>query len=79
MSVAFFFLTQGIHEPSGPSKEYYLLEQLVDMVISPYLSNYLYMSHRDSASGKNLLYTRVSHITPLMSNRQDQKICLINQ
>lgn len=50
----FFFFTQGIHEPSGPSKEYYLLERLVDMAISPYLSNYLYMSHRDSTSGKIL-------------------------
>uniref|UniRef100_A0A3B4CFI7 Uncharacterized protein n=1 Tax=Pygocentrus nattereri TaxID=42514 RepID=A0A3B4CFI7_PYGNA len=36
-------ILQGIHEPGGPSKEYYLLERLVDMVISPYLSNYLYL------------------------------------
>ncbi|XP_076863482.1 proline-rich protein 5-like [Brachyhypopomus gauderio] len=43
-------ILQGIHEPSGPSKEYYLLENLVDMVISPYLSNYLSVSQMDSSS-----------------------------
>ncbi|XP_060770719.1 proline-rich protein 5-like isoform X3 [Neoarius graeffei] len=48
--VQMLLILQGIHEPSGPSKEYCLLERLVDMVISPYLSNYLYMSHRDSTS-----------------------------
>ncbi|XP_060770718.1 proline-rich protein 5-like isoform X2 [Neoarius graeffei] len=52
--VQMLLILQGIHEPSGPSKEYCLLERLVDMVISPYLSNYLYMSHRDSTSGCQL-------------------------
>ncbi|XP_048829239.1 proline-rich protein 5-like isoform X2 [Brienomyrus brachyistius] len=35
---------QGIHEPSGPSQEYCQLEKLVDMVVSPYLGNYLHRS-----------------------------------
>ncbi|XP_017340063.1 proline-rich protein 5-like isoform X3 [Ictalurus punctatus] len=48
--VQMLLILQGIHESSGPSKEYYLLERLVDMVIKPYLSNYLHMSHRDSTS-----------------------------
>ncbi|XP_053347142.1 LOW QUALITY PROTEIN: proline-rich protein 5-like [Clarias gariepinus] len=52
--VQMLLILQGIHEPSGPSKEYHSLERLVDMVISPYLSNYLYMSHRDSISGSRL-------------------------
>ncbi|KAF4081414.1 hypothetical protein AMELA_G00161150 [Ameiurus melas] len=52
--VQMLLILQGIHESSGPSKEYYLLERLVDMVIKPYLSNYLYMSHRDSTSGCHL-------------------------
>lgn len=49
---------QGIHEASGPSKEYYLLERLVDMFISPYLSNYLYMSHIHSSSGENYIFVK---------------------
>ncbi|XP_045894374.1 proline-rich protein 5-like isoform X1 [Micropterus dolomieu] len=32
---------QGIHEPGGPSLEYYQLERLVEIVVSPYLSNVL--------------------------------------
>ncbi|XP_029993275.1 proline-rich protein 5-like [Sphaeramia orbicularis] len=30
---------QGIHEAGGPSLEYYQLERLVEIVVSPYLSN----------------------------------------
>ncbi|KAM9352538.1 proline-rich protein 5-like [Symphorus nematophorus] len=33
---------QGIHESSGPSLEYYQLERLVEIVVSPYLSNVLH-------------------------------------
>ncbi|XP_018621092.1 proline-rich protein 5-like [Scleropages formosus] len=36
---------QGIHEPSGPSHEYCKLERLVEMVVSPYLGNYLHQTH----------------------------------
>ncbi|KAG7473855.1 hypothetical protein MATL_G00100100 [Megalops atlanticus] len=36
---------QGIHEPNGPSQEYCQLEKLVEMVVSPYLGNYLHCSH----------------------------------
>ncbi|XP_007244304.3 proline-rich protein 5-like [Astyanax mexicanus] len=44
--IQMLLILQGIHEPSGPRKEYYQLERLVDMVISPYL----YISHQDSSS-----------------------------
>lgn len=47
---------QGIHEPNGPTQEYFRLERLVDMVVSPYLSNYLYMSPSDSSSGAHSFY-----------------------
>ncbi|XP_073328839.1 proline-rich protein 5-like [Pagrus major] len=33
---------QGIHESAGPSLEYYQLERLVEIVVSPYLSNVLH-------------------------------------
>ncbi|KAG7999712.1 Proline-rich protein 5-like, partial [Nibea albiflora] len=33
---------QGIHESGGPSLEYYQLERLVEIVVSPYLSNVLH-------------------------------------
>uniref|UniRef100_A0A3B1K985 Proline rich 5 like n=1 Tax=Astyanax mexicanus TaxID=7994 RepID=A0A3B1K985_ASTMX len=46
--IQMLLILQGIHEPSGPRKEYYQLERLVDMVISPYL----YISHQDSSSGE---------------------------
>ncbi|XP_061077174.1 proline-rich protein 5-like [Conger conger] len=36
---------QGIHEPSGPTQQYYQLERLVEMVVSPYLGNYRHRSH----------------------------------
>ncbi|KAI1904029.1 hypothetical protein AGOR_G00001480 [Albula goreensis] len=36
---------QGIHEPSGPSPGYCQLEKLVEMVVSPYLGNYIHRSH----------------------------------
>ncbi|XP_068595825.1 proline-rich protein 5-like [Brachionichthys hirsutus] len=32
---------QGVHESGGPSLEYYQLEHLVELVVSPYLSNIL--------------------------------------
>uniref|UniRef100_A0A671R023 Si:ch211-147k10.5 n=2 Tax=Sinocyclocheilus anshuiensis TaxID=1608454 RepID=A0A671R023_9TELE len=47
-------ILQGIHEPNGPTQEYFLLERLVDMVISPYLSNYLNMNPSDSSSEDRL-------------------------
>ncbi|KTG46078.1 hypothetical protein cypCar_00007030 [Cyprinus carpio] len=49
-------ILQGIHEPNGPTQEYFLLERLVDMVISPYLSNYLNMNISDSSSGGQSFY-----------------------
>ncbi|KAE8295910.1 Proline-rich protein 5-like Protein observed with Rictor-2 [Larimichthys crocea] len=33
---------QGVHESGGPSLEYYQLERLVEIVVSPYLSNVLH-------------------------------------
>nr|XP_055048121.1 proline-rich protein 5-like isoform X2 [Misgurnus anguillicaudatus] len=47
-------ILQGIHEPNGPTQEYFLLERLVEMVISPYLGNYLYLSQSDSSSENHL-------------------------
>ncbi|XP_074532932.1 proline-rich protein 5-like [Halichoeres trimaculatus] len=37
---------QGIHESGGPSLEYYQLERLVEIVVSPYLSNVLHSRHQ---------------------------------
>ncbi|XP_038261123.1 proline-rich protein 5-like isoform X2 [Dermochelys coriacea] len=34
---AIFYPVQGVHEPTGPSKGYILLEELVKQVVSPYL------------------------------------------
>ncbi|KAK7117702.1 hypothetical protein R3I94_023058 [Phoxinus phoxinus] len=47
-------ILQGIHEPNGPTQEYFRLERLVDIVVSPYLSNYLYTSPSDSSSEDHL-------------------------
>ncbi|XP_026094866.1 proline-rich protein 5-like [Carassius auratus] len=47
-------ILQGIHEPNGPTQEYFLLERLVEMVISPYLSNYLNMNPNDFSSEDRL-------------------------
>lgn len=34
--------SQGVHEAGGPSSEYYHLERLVELVVSPYLGNVLH-------------------------------------
>lgn len=34
--------SQGVHEAGGPSLEYYHLERLVELVVSPYLGNVLH-------------------------------------
>ncbi|KAI4876419.1 hypothetical protein NFI96_012135 [Prochilodus magdalenae] len=62
--IQMLLVLQGIHEPGGPSKEYYILERLVDMVISPYLSNYLYMSRRDTNSDCHLEQSSPHHGQP---------------
>ncbi|KAM4619470.1 proline-rich protein 5-like [Polymixia lowei] len=46
---------QGIHEPSGPSLEYFQLERLVELVISPYLSNVLQTSNQHLPESRHLL------------------------
>ncbi|KAI2648317.1 Proline-rich protein 5-like [Labeo rohita] len=59
-------ILQGIHEPNGPTQEYFQLERLVDMVVSPYLSNYLYMNPDDSSSGdcpEGLRLVNTSHLS----------------
>ncbi|XP_068170142.1 proline-rich protein 5-like [Antennarius striatus] len=52
---------QGIHESGGPGVEYYQLERLVELVVSPYLSNILqdrkqmvFESHPQPSSGSSL-------------------------
>ncbi|XP_051979163.1 proline-rich protein 5-like [Xyrauchen texanus] len=57
-------ILQGIHDPNGPTQEYFLLERLVDMVISPYLSNYLYMSQSDSSSEDHSEHFRLVNGSP---------------
>ncbi|KAM9853911.1 proline-rich protein 5-like isoform 2-T2 [Aulostomus maculatus] len=39
-------ILQGIHESAGPSLEYYQLERLVEVVVSPYLSNVLHNTNQ---------------------------------
>lgn len=43
---AFLPLSQGVHESGGPSLEYYQLERLVELVVSPYLCNVLHNRSR---------------------------------
>ncbi|KAF7656761.1 hypothetical protein LDENG_00036530 [Lucifuga dentata] len=45
---------QGIHESSGPSIEYYHLERLVEIVVSPYLSNVLHTSNHVRQESRRL-------------------------
>ncbi|KAF7702021.1 proline-rich protein 5-like isoform X1 [Silurus meridionalis] len=59
--VQMLLILQGIHEPSGPSKQYYLLERLVDMVISPYLSNYLYRNSNSECHSENSTLESAPH------------------
>ncbi|XP_051545144.1 proline-rich protein 5-like isoform X2 [Myxocyprinus asiaticus] len=59
-------ILQGIHEPNGPTQEYFLLERLVDMVISPYLGNYLYMSQSNSSADQSKHFKLVNN-TPHLS------------
>ncbi|KAG2462820.1 PRR5L protein, partial [Polypterus senegalus] len=49
---------QGIHEPCGPSKQYCQLERLVEMVVSPYLGNYLEESQTAGSVGSRLCKSR---------------------
>ncbi|XP_068115604.1 proline-rich protein 5-like isoform X2 [Hyperolius riggenbachi] len=42
---AIFYPVQGIHEPAGPSDGYLQLEELVKMVVSPYLAVYVDRSY----------------------------------
>ncbi|XP_041652069.1 proline-rich protein 5-like [Cheilinus undulatus] len=45
---------QGIHESGGPSLEYYQLERLVEIVISPYLSNVLHSRNQHLLESRHL-------------------------
>ncbi|XP_023698024.1 proline-rich protein 5-like [Paramormyrops kingsleyae] len=53
---------QGIHEPSGPSQEYCQLEKLVDMVVSPYLGNYLHRSPATCVIEHQPGWSRTAHL-----------------
>lgn len=66
MMFSFFCFEQGIHEPNGPTQEYFQLERLVDMVVSPYLSNYLYMNPDDSSSGGQSFYALSLWVNDIM-------------
>lgn len=39
---------QGVHEPRGPSMEYFRLEKMLEMVVSPYLWNCKHKSNARS-------------------------------
>ncbi|XP_075992988.1 proline-rich protein 5-like isoform X1 [Genypterus blacodes] len=45
---------QGIHESGSPSTEYYQLERLVEIVVSPYLSNVLHTSKHFNLESRHL-------------------------
>ncbi|XP_018547313.1 proline-rich protein 5-like isoform X2 [Lates calcarifer] len=62
---------QGIHESSGPSLEYYHLERLVEIVVSPYLSNVLH--------NRNQLLLEPRHLRSSGSLLSDQPEITITQ
>ncbi|GAA6229228.1 proline-rich protein 5-like [Lates japonicus] len=62
---------QGIHESSGPSLEYYQLERLVEIVVSPYLSNVLH--------NRNQLLLEPRHLRSSGSLLSDQPEITITQ
>lgn len=45
---------QGIHESGGPTQEYYQLERLVEIVVSPYLSNIVHSRHQLLSDSRHL-------------------------
>ncbi|XP_030621137.1 proline-rich protein 5-like [Chanos chanos] len=55
---------QGVHEPNGPTEQYYLLERLVEMVVSPYLGNYRYQSPKDCSPEYCLVHSGLAGMTP---------------
>ncbi|XP_017313933.1 proline-rich protein 5-like isoform X1 [Ictalurus punctatus] len=67
---------QGVHEPRGPSKEYFRLEKMLEMVVSPYLWNCKHKSYEEEIrESKHLIQpeiritqhiSEVSLLTPLL-------------
>ncbi|XP_034031701.1 proline-rich protein 5-like [Thalassophryne amazonica] len=44
--IQMLLVLQGVHESSGPSLEYHQLERLLELVVSPYLSNVLHSKNQ---------------------------------
>lgn len=67
---------QGVHEPRGPSMEYFRLEKMLEMVVSPYLWNCKHKSYEEEIrESKHLIQpeiritqhiSEVSLLTPLL-------------
>ncbi|KAL4622660.1 proline-rich protein 5-like [Arapaima gigas] len=58
-------ILQGIHETSGPSQEYCQLERLVEMVVSPYLGNYLHQTHNTCPAAYQASRSRATTVVHL--------------
>ncbi|KAL2088933.1 hypothetical protein ACEWY4_015832 [Coilia grayii] len=55
---------QSVHEPRGLSSDYCQLEDLIEMVISPYLRNCLHKNHTTNYT-RNLMHPRMAmHLRP---------------
>ncbi|XP_026793486.1 proline-rich protein 5-like isoform X1 [Pangasianodon hypophthalmus] len=67
---------QGVHEPRGPSMEYFRLEKMLEMVVSPYLWNCKHKSYEEEIRERKHLIqpeiritqhiSEVSLLTPLL-------------
>ncbi|XP_053576494.1 proline-rich protein 5-like [Bombina bombina] len=53
-------ILQGVHEPVGPSEGYLKLEELVKMVVSPYLGSFVDRSYSSSIGSAYTLDSRIS-------------------
>uniref|UniRef100_A0A3B4CJU1 Proline-rich protein 5-like n=1 Tax=Pygocentrus nattereri TaxID=42514 RepID=A0A3B4CJU1_PYGNA len=60
---------QGVHEPRGPSVEYYRLEKMLEMVVSPYLWN---SKHKSNALHEHLHALKCHFIYSLLSPLMEQ-------
>ncbi|XP_047452829.1 proline-rich protein 5-like isoform X2 [Mugil cephalus] len=65
---------QGVHESGGPSLEYYQLECLVEIVVSPYLCNVLHDRNRSLLDGIRMVKPQFLQKSPLLL-RTCQMLC----
>ncbi|XP_060767540.1 proline-rich protein 5-like [Neoarius graeffei] len=72
---------QGVHEPRGPSMEYFRLEKMLEMVVSPYLWNCKHKNYEEEIrESKPLIQpeiritqhiSHVSLLTPLLEQEEE--------